>query len=354
MVSVAAAEAEFSELFDAIGLFLANHGLSPDPAHYTFAHQVLRDPDGPLAQAVLRITDGGLRLTQRDISMMGGVVVPGPPVGTRGVRAPSAHPDPDGETANDPVRQADMLIARAELQVSGFSDAVRFMHAETSGFGRDLVASAAAIRAVDPVTGIDEITRLTGAMINRIHSAECRLADAKRETEELRAALDEARGCARLDPLTELPNRRAFDEAWDALAPGKPVVIAVCDIDHFKRVNDEFGHAVGDRVLRAIGRTLADEIEGALVARYGGEEFAFLMTDVEPEAAFAEVDRARSAVAARRFRSRDTDMPIGTVTISGGVAAGTAADLRELLYAKADAALYRAKAAGRNRVFRAA
>lgn len=340
-------------LFDAIGMFLADHRLSPEPAHYSFAFHVLRDPDGPLAQSVARITDGGVRLTQQDIEELGGEVVGGAPMPPP--QAPAPRPDPvvqERRSGPDPVKQADALIARAELQVSGFSDTVRSIHAETSGFGRDLAASAAAIRSGD-LTSIDEVARLAGAMIERVHSAERRLAAAERETDELRLALDEARGSARQDPLTELANRRAFDEAFAALAPETRVAIAVCDIDHFKRVNDDFGHAVGDRVLRAIGQTLAAETDGALVARYGGEEFALLLVDKELDEALTLVDRARSAVAARRFRSRETDASIGSVTISGGIAIGTAADLRETLYAQADAALYRAKAAGRNRVLRA-
>ncbi len=346
-------EADSINLFNAIGMFLADHRLSHDPAHYAFAFHVLRDPAGPLAKAVAQITDGGVRLTQHDIEDLGGEVVAGPPLATPCAAAP--RPDPiaaDDDRTADPVKQADALIARAELQVSGFSDTVRSIHAETSGFGRDLEANAAAMRAGD-LTRIDEVARLAGAMIERVHSAERRLAAAERETDELRQALDEARGSARQDPLTELANRRAFDEAFAALAPDTRVAIAICDVDHFKRVNDDFGHAIGDRVLRAIGQTLAAETQGAFVARYGGEEFALLLCDMDLDAALAVVDRARSAVAARRFRARETDAPIGTVTISAGIAVGMAADLREALYAQADAALYRAKAAGRNRVLRA-
>lgn len=346
-------EADPVNLFDAIGMFLSDHRLSPEPAHYAFAHQVLSDPQGALAQSVARLTDGGVRLSHHDIAELGGVVTAGAAV-TPTVRSVEQR-EPVAENPEDQARaeQAELLMARAELQVCDFTDTVRSIHAETSGFGRDLAASAAAIQAANPVSALDHIAQLTSTMIERVHSAECRLAAAERESDQLRHALEEARGFARQDPLTKLANRRAFDEAFDSLKTPAPVVIAVCDIDHFKRVNDEFGHAVGDRVLCAVGRTLAAEIEGALVARYGGEEFAVLLTGVDVDAALTAIDRARSAVAARRFRARETDTPIGTVTISAGIAVGTAGELREMLYAKADAAMYRAKAAGRNRVFRA-
>lgn len=339
------AEQEAISLFRAIGAFLADHRLSPEPAHYAFAHQVLSDPAGPLAKSVARLTDGGVRLRRQDIVDLGGTVISGRPIecaDDRRERSVAAPPDP--------MREADAVIARTEQQMSSFSATVRSIHAQTSDFGRDLAASAAAMRHADPGAALDHITQLTGAMIERVHDAERRLAAAERETDTLRQALDEARGTAREDALTELANRRAFDEACAALPGDTLVVIALCDIDHFKRVNDQFGHAVGDRVLRAVGQTLAAESNGALVARYGGEEFAFLMTDVDLDSAVAVIDRARSAVAAKRFRSRDTDAPIGTITISAGIAAGRASNACGSLYAQADAALYRAKASGRNQV----
>lgn len=336
------------ELYTAIGRFLSDHRLGVDPVHYAFAYAVLSEPAGALAQSVAALTDGGVRLTSQDIAALGGPVASAratPPIGCDDSRGPSA-------AAKD--AEAEAMITRAETQIVQFTQAVRSIQEETSGFGRDLAASAAAMRAANPVTGLDEVVRLTASMIDRAHAAERRMAAAEQEAEALRSALDEARGTARRDPLTDLANRRAFDEAYAAVPPGTPIALALCDIDHFKRVNDEFGHAVGDRVLRAVASTIAGECSGAVVARYGGEEFALLFVGVDLDAAIALVDRARSAVAARRFRSRATDAPIGAITISGGVAAGLSDEPRETLYARADAALYRAKAAGRNCAFSAA
>lgn len=335
-------------LYDRIGAFLVAHRLSPEPANYAFAYQVLSDPSGPLAAAVDAITDGGVRLTGQDIASLGGVVLQGPPLAVVERRMPDPDETPCGED-----QRADALIARTQFQVNDFADTVRSIHAETSGFGRDLVASAAAMRDAASTAMVDEVARLTGTMIERVRSTEVRLAEAQRETDELREALDEARGSARRDPLTDLANRRAFDEAFAALAPDAPVAIAVCDIDHFKRVNDEFGHAVGDRVLKAIAQTLASECECGLVARYGGEEFALLFTGTAIADVAAVLDRARSAVAARRFRVRETAMSLGTVTLSGGFAVGVAVSGQHAILARADAALYRAKAAGRNRIMTA-
>jgi diguanylate cyclase len=332
------------DLFSRIGAFLAEHHLSPEPAHYSFAYLVLSDPQGPIAQAVASITDGGIRLTQHDIAAMGGEAAAGAPVAFDAVVRSSAAID----AGLDPV--ADGLIARTQMQVEGFADTMRSMHDAASGFGRDLAESAAAMRRAGPAAGIDEIARLTGAMLARVHSTEVRLANATREAEDLRIALDEARGSARQDPLTGLPNRRAFDEAFDAVPAGTPMTIAICDIDHFKRVNDDFGHTVGDRVLKAIGQTLADACDGHLVTRYGGEEFALLFRNGDCAAVAETLKTALRAVAARRFRSRDTHELIGSVTISAGLASGIGGGRKVELITRADAALYRAKAEGRDRV----
>lgn len=341
-----------AELYRAIGRFLCEQKLSVDPANYAFAFRVVSDPAGALARSVAALTDGGVRLTSQDIAALGGT----PTAGTAALVSlhdgmPTAATRPPQSNGKN---EAEAIVARAEMQMADFSRAVRSIHAETSGFGRELAASAAAMRDSRATTDFDEVFRLTAAMIDRANVAEHRMAAAEQEAEALRCALDKANGTARLDPLTELANRRAFDEAYAALSPGTPVALAVCDIDHFKRVNDEFGHAVGDRVLRAVGSSIAGECGNAMVARYGGEEFALMFVGVDLDAAVAMVDRARSAVAARRFRSRATDAPIGAITISAGVSAGTSDEPREAVFARADAAMYRAKASGRNRALAAA
>src|SRR3546814_19998851 len=92
----------------------------------------------------------------------------------------------------------------------------------------------------------------------------------------------------------------------------------MCDIDHFKQVNDRFGHAVGDRVLRAIGTALDDICVDHLVARYGGEEFAVLFTGVSLAHAEELLERARASVSSKRYRLRESDAPPGGITFSAG------------------------------------
>ncbi|HVF92712.1 MAG TPA: GGDEF domain-containing protein [Sphingomonas sp.] len=327
------------DLFDRIGRFLADHRLSPDPAHYSFAHQILTEPDGAIARAVDRLSDGGIRLTRRDIEQLGGTVVVGP-----GHAAPT---DPQQQGSDD----ADRLVVQTQAQVEGFATLVRAMHDETADFGRDLEQSAAAIHQRPGIEGIDEIARITGAMIGRIHDAEARLARATDETDVLREKLAEAHLAARRDPLTGLPNRRAFDEAFAGRDPTLGTwCLAVCDIDRFKRVNDEHGHTVGDRVLSVVGQTIATACAEHLVVRHGGEEFAVLIGGLPLDDAAALVDRARAEVSAKRFRNRETDRALGAVSMSVGITPIRAGESGGQAFDRADRLLYAAKTAGRNQV----
>ena len=328
-------------LFAQIGAFLSAHRLSPDPAHYAFAHEVLKNAGGVIARRVAELTDGGVRLTAQDIERLGGTAVAGAPV-----------PDAEAEPMVADAATHEAMIERVLMQIEGFGDTMRNAHAEANTFGRDLERSAAQMREAGPAASAAEIGRLTDEMIERVHLAEEKLDAARRETEELRSALDEARGSARTDPLTDLPNRRAFDEAFAALPREKSVVVSICDIDHFKRVNDSFGHAVGDRVIRAVAKTLAEQC-GCMVARYGGEEFALLFKDLGLDEAARRLEKARRDMTSRRLRVRETGEAIGTISFSAGLAEGQPGEGRAALMGRADAALYRAKDQGRARTIMA-
>jgi diguanylate cyclase (GGDEF)-like protein len=179
-------------------------------------------------------------------------------------------------------------------------------------------------------------------------------------TQELSAAYSQMEALALHDGLTGLLNRRALqDRAHAVLAAARrqraPFALALIDIDHFKRVNDTCGHLAGDEVLGEVARRLAAGVRGPDdVGRWGGEEFLMLLPDADETAAVAVAERLRAAV----------EVPVQTavgpvsVTVSIGVAAVAAPELGtarlDVLVREADAALYRAKAAGRNRVDAAA
>jgi diguanylate cyclase (GGDEF)-like protein len=157
---------------------------------------------------------------------------------------------------------------------------------------------------------------------------------------------------ASLDPLTGLLNRRGFGEATGRMIEreakaGRPITVMIFDIDHFKSVNDRFGHAAGDDVLTVFADIVASSLRVTdLVGRVGGEEFAALLPCTTEEAQLA-AERVREAFAASGVRI--DDVPLET-TVSIGIAGGPANTELEVLMASADTALYQAKRGGRNRV----
>lgn len=155
------------------------------------------------------------------------------------------------------------------------------------------------------------------------------------------------------DGLTGLVNRRGLDEALAArLAAGDGGCLALFDLDHFKQVNDTYGHAVGDEVLRrfaALARAIVREQD--MVARLGGEEFAIILPDATIEQAKLVCDRLRQAISDARLRIDET---IVCVTVSGGVTAYGSGDSVTSVLQSADVALYRAKRGGRDRLALAA
>ncbi len=175
-----------------------------------------------------------------------------------------------------------------------------------------------------------------------------------------RRAYSYQRGVERLaaeDPLTGLANRRQFMLAGARLLEAvrrydRPACLLLADLDHFKEVNDRYGHAAGDAVLQAAAALLSEFRRGADVpARYGGEEFAVLLPETDARGAVALADRLRAALAERRFRVPGAPSVELRITISVGVAVCTPADESlDAVLRRADAALYRAKEGGRNRV----
>ena len=172
-------------------------------------------------------------------------------------------------------------------------------------------------------------------------------------TQELRAANARLELLAGTDPLTGLANRRTMIAMLEtaraaALRSGSPFVVAMLDIDLFKRINDAHGHQVGDAVIEAVAARIAGSVRAVdLVARYGGEEIAILFADTSPKEALATAERVRAAVADTPVVANGVEI---RVTVSGGVAAATGDTSPTELLHRADLALYRAKRDGRNRV----
>ena len=176
-----------------------------------------------------------------------------------------------------------------------------------------------------------------------------------REVRALTEQLQRAQTEAVIDPLCGIHNRRGFLREAKALLEssagleGSAIVLA--DVDHFKQVNDTYGHLLGDKVLRSVGGIFRESVkEVGVAARVGGEEFALLLPGTTLQAARALAEQIRAAVGRGRIQREKNKEDIGSITVSLGVAVGTAGETLDMLMFRADRALYSAKRAGRNQV----
>ncbi|SDQ72952.1 diguanylate cyclase [Pseudomonas grimontii] len=180
-----------------------------------------------------------------------------------------------------------------------------------------------------------------------------RVANMEQEAQGYREHLEVQRQKALIDPLTGLPNRAAWSERLDHEVNswhqrGNSLSLAMLDLDHFKRINDGYGHLAGDKVLKIIANVLRKRLRpNDFIARFGGEEFVLLMPDSSLSDALAVGEVLRAAIAACPFHFKGEPV---TITVSMGVAQLQPSERSELALKRADEALYRAKAAGRNQV----
>ena len=174
--------------------------------------------------------------------------------------------------------------------------------------------------------------------------------------QQLREHLGALQNEALTDPLTGLLNRRGLEREYTRRFEAAPADFERCgvliaDIDHFKRINDTYGHAFGDQVIRAAGQATGQVVKGRdLIARWGGEEFLILLPETPRNGALILAEQVRAAFAKVRIRRAGSEEYLEKLTLSLGVAMPLPGESLEHAIARADAALYKAKYAGRNRV----
>ena len=203
---------------------------------------------------------------------------------------------------------------------------------------------------------VDSLVKTTHEMRDTTKALEERLALSKAEISNLQQSLEAIRAESLTDPLTGLGNRKYFDRSLEiavanALETTEPLSLLMFDIDYFKSFNDSYGHLTGDQVLRLVGMSLKQSIKGQdITARYGGEEFAVVLPNTALRQALTVADHIRRAVMSKELKKKSTGEILGRVTISVGVSMLKPGDDTDSLIERADACLYAAKRAGRNRV----
>lgn len=183
-------------------------------------------------------------------------------------------------------------------------------------------------------------------MSRRIHELE-------RSAQDMETSLRKEHQRASTDPLTGIANRLVFEQRlaevcrW-ATQPGAKACLLILDIDHFKDINDQFGHAAGDRALRIVAKQLRAVLRpDDLLARFGGEEFAVILPGATLESGVQKGESLRQQIESTSFRGRKKPVRI---TLCCGVTSVRSGDTPSTAFTRADRALYRAKASGRNRV----
>ena len=316
------------KLYDDIGLFLFAHRLDLTPLNFGCAHDYISRTDPLIVEDVdraiqrKRLSNGWVEayLASQDSHVV----------------TPAMLHDTTAQLAGELDQCLDMLWRSADQQ---------------EGYGAVLDNSA------DIASPDDLLTHLRGLTVrmmeqNRLAEREIRMSHQR--VGELQITLRAARQASKHDHLTGLPNRLGFErfvETWQGSEGGCGGVLAICDIDNFKTVNDRFGHATGDRVLKSVADALHALTEkGHEVARMGGEEFVILMPGLALEQAACDVDLIRLSLQERELVDIVTKDPIGTVTFSAGLTAIYKTEAMAAALRRADTALYDAKRAGRNRI----
>jgi diguanylate cyclase len=245
-------------------------------------------------------------------------------------------------------------------ELASVSLAIQSAQKSSAAYGQTLASASLDLGASKDIAAlrqtVDTLALATKQVQRENKSLEKRLSESSAEVTKLREHLEQVRRDATTDGLTNLANRKAFDDELsracaESDALGQTLTLAVIDIDHFKNFNDTWGHQTGDQVIRyvasVIGRVGAPP---RFAARYGGEEFALIFPGENAEAAALTLEEIREEVSSRMLKRRSTNEDLGAITVSAGFAERRPGESGINVMERADTALYASKRGGRNRV----
>jgi diguanylate cyclase (GGDEF)-like protein len=268
------------------------------------------------------------------------------------------QPAPAAQPQRDQNVDVEVLRRTLDQALAMVREAVAALAGEQATAAETLAGSAERVQQIANADDIhsmqarlvEEVARLKKISIERRSAYEQTVGEFKTRLERLETQLDHTRREASVDPLTNVPNRRTFERTCrEWLQPGRHgFVLAMADVDDFKRINDQYGHAAGDKLLVAVAETLGRSVRADdLVARVGGDEFAILAGGLT----LTQAERRLGAVGRMVQEACRLVVPDGVVpSISIGLAECSAGDTLESLRQRADAALYEAKRNGKGRL----
>lgn len=315
-------------LFGRIGEMIEEGGLEPTTANYDMFHRHLTGSDPELSRQLDEALGRHGSITPDVLKSMGDIM-------------PQATPRQLTKLAEDASHQIAQIIdltARSGQNASEFGAVL-----ESADFGEN------------PVSVVATLLSATRTMIRKSEDLENQIRKVSDEAQSLRTDLAEARERAASDPLTGLANRRSFDaalkEAVDASRADKSrMAVAIVDIDHFKHINDNHGHDVGDRVIKYVADLLLTTQGAPFVGRYGGEEFVLIFPGIDTGEAYRRLENVRRKLSDTTLREEGTGKPLGRVSFSAGISGPPLRTTSASMMKSADKALYRAKHQGRNQV----
>jgi diguanylate cyclase len=249
---------------------------------------------------------------------------------------------------------------RLRTELSALNSTITAAGSRTAAYGNTLSAVSGQLSQRKDSTQlrplVDGLITATKVMESHSRTLEERLQASNTEVGQLKEKLEAIQKEALTDPLTGLANRKCFDGALErAIAEAKsskqPMCLLMGDVDHFKRFNDTWGHLTGDQVLKLVSRCLRDSVKGRdTAARYGGEEFAVILPGTSVTNGRTVAEQIRNTVEHKKIVKKSSGETLGSITLSIGVAVYDPGESGDELIQRADACLYSAKRAGRNRV----
>jgi len=317
---------------------MEKHGVWPTALNFEIWMHYVADPDGALGREVARLLTTGEAFTDRVSDELAALYLP-------------------KVKLNEQIRDAGDQLSK---ELASVSQAIQSAQKSSEAYGQTLASASQSLESQADVSAlrqtVDSLATATKRVQRENKSLEKRLAESSAEVAKLREHLEQVRRDATTDGLTNLANRKSFDDELsracaEADANGETLTLAVIDIDHFKNFNDTWGHQTGDQVIRyvasVIGRVGAPP---RFAARYGGEEFALIFPGENAELASATLEEIREEVSSRMLKRRSTNEDLGAITVSAGLAERRPGENGHSVMERADAALYASKRGGRNRV----